>query len=315
MDPTRFDVDVAPGGYVWWYLDALSDDGAHGLTIIAFIGSVFSPYYAHARHRGGSAIADPLAHCAINVALYGKGANRWSMTERRASEVTRSATRLQIGPSALAWTGDTLTLHLDEVTAPLPRRLRGTIEVKTGARPTHRVALDAQGRHRWGVIAPAARIDVAFDAPRLAWSGSAYLDSNRGSVPLEHDFTRWNWSRGHLADGRTAVVYDIERREGGPFAIADWFDAEGGHGAFEPPPVAPLPVTRWGLARETRSELATAPTIALPLEDGPFYSRSVVNTRWLGQPVTSVHEHLSLQRFDRRWVRALLPFRMPRRFW
>ena len=33
-------------GYVWWYVDALSDDGRQGLTIIAFIGSVFSPYYA-----------------------------------------------------------------------------------------------------------------------------------------------------------------------------------------------------------------------------------------------------------------------------
>jgi carotenoid 1,2-hydratase len=35
---------VAPGGYAWWYLDALSDDGRHGLVVIAFIGSVFSPY-------------------------------------------------------------------------------------------------------------------------------------------------------------------------------------------------------------------------------------------------------------------------------
>ena len=47
---------VAPGGYAWWYVDALSDDGRHGLTIIAFIGSVFSPYYAWAAARH----ADPL---------------------------------------------------------------------------------------------------------------------------------------------------------------------------------------------------------------------------------------------------------------
>ena len=45
-------------GYVWWYVDALSDDGRHGLTLIAFIGSVFSPYYALARRRGAG---DPLA--------------------------------------------------------------------------------------------------------------------------------------------------------------------------------------------------------------------------------------------------------------
>ena len=66
------------GGYVWWYVDALSDDGAHGITLIAFLGSVFSPYYAWARRRGPS---DPLRHCALNVALYGPR-KRWAMTER-----------------------------------------------------------------------------------------------------------------------------------------------------------------------------------------------------------------------------------------
>ena len=40
------DGSVAPGGYRWWYIDAVSDDGLHGLTLIAFVGSVFSPYYA-----------------------------------------------------------------------------------------------------------------------------------------------------------------------------------------------------------------------------------------------------------------------------
>jgi hypothetical protein len=28
----RFDQPVAPGGYLWWYVDALSDDGRYGLT-------------------------------------------------------------------------------------------------------------------------------------------------------------------------------------------------------------------------------------------------------------------------------------------
>ena len=53
--PGAFDTPVAPGGYAWWYIDALSDDGRCGLTIIAFIGSVFSPYYALARRRAPGA--------------------------------------------------------------------------------------------------------------------------------------------------------------------------------------------------------------------------------------------------------------------
>mgnify|MGYP000665064969 CR=1 FL=1 len=53
----RFDAPVPPGGYSWWYVDALSDDGQHGITIIAFIGTVFSPWYAWARRGGGGPCA------------------------------------------------------------------------------------------------------------------------------------------------------------------------------------------------------------------------------------------------------------------
>jgi carotenoid 1,2-hydratase len=314
---TRFDVDVANDGYAWWYLDALSDDGSQGLTLIAFLGSVFSPYYASARHRRerrrDARGADPLAHCAFNIALYGRDA-RWSMTERGRHDLSRDATHLAIGPSAMEWTGDRLHLHLDEVTAPLPQRIRGTIDLDVGVRPEHGVTLDLHGRHRWGVIAPCARIDVRLDAPAVSWVGNAYFDTNRGEAPLEHDFVGWNWSRAHLADGRSAVLYDVERRAGGALAIAHWFDAQGLTGTFEAPPIAPLPATRWGLDRRTRSDACVAPRVVKTFEDGPFYSRSVIEAEWSGQPVTSVHEHLSLERFERRWVRTLLPFRMPRRF-
>ena len=236
------------------------------------------------------------------------------MTERDRRRVERDATRLAIGPSSLEWRDGTLRLTLDEIAAPVPSRIRGTIDVAIGMRPTHGVALDPAGRHRWGVIAPHARVEVRLDAPRVEWSGSAYVDSNRGSAALEDDFVRWDWSRTHLPGGRTAVVYDIERRGADALSIAQTFDADGSVSRFDAPPVAALATSRWGLSRTIRSDAGTVPTIALPLEDGPFYSRSVVSSQWDGERVTSVHEHLSLDRFGRRWVRALLPFRMPRRF-
>ena len=49
------------------------------------------------------------------------------------------------------------------------------------------------------------------------------------------------------------------------------------------------------------------------LEDTPFYARSLLATTLLGEPVTAVHESLSMLRFRQRWVQYLLPFRMPRR--
>jgi carotenoid 1,2-hydratase len=81
----RFDADVPPGGYLWWYVDGLSDCGQYGLSVIAFVGSVFSPYYHWAGRR------DPDDHVCINVALYRPGGNRWSMTERGRGSMSRDA--------------------------------------------------------------------------------------------------------------------------------------------------------------------------------------------------------------------------------
>ncbi len=103
----------------------MSDDGEHALTIIAFIGSVFSPYYALARGLGRG---DPLNHCALNVALYGSR-KRWALTERTRADLVRDETSLTIGPSKLDWDGTALTIEIDEVTVPLPSRIRGTVRV------------------------------------------------------------------------------------------------------------------------------------------------------------------------------------------
>lgn len=114
----RFDQNVRPGGYLWWYVDALSDDGQYGLTVIAFVGSVFSPYYYWARQRDPN--TNPENHCAINVAIYGRGVRRWSMTERGRRHVSRDAHHFQVGPSQLRWTGQYLELDLNEWSVPIP---------------------------------------------------------------------------------------------------------------------------------------------------------------------------------------------------
>ncbi|MFW5680508.1 MAG: carotenoid 1,2-hydratase, partial [Pseudomonadota bacterium] len=136
------------------------------------MGSVFSPYYAW------SGRTDPLDHCALNVALYGAGGKRWTMTERRRTAVERSADRLRIGPSALSWDGRTLTIDIDEVGAPIPRRLKGRVRLTTTALGGHVETLHAAGGHRWSPIAPAARVEVELEKPERSWSGVGYLDAN-----------------------------------------------------------------------------------------------------------------------------------------
>lgn len=315
-----FDTPVPPGGYAWWYIDALSDDGHHGLTLIAFVGSVFSPYYAWARRQAGSrrdAPANPLNHCALNVALYASPGSAaptgWTMTERGHAAVQRSTSTLRIGPSSVQWNGEVLSIAIDEVTVPWGRHLRGVVRLYPTAVQSQSYPLDAAGRHQWCPIAPLARVEVELEQPDLRWNGTGYLDTNRGERPLEQDFLNWDWSRATLSGQRSAVLYDAIRLDGSALSLALAFDAAGQARPIPTPPKVVLPLTRWRLPRTTRCGSPEAAQVLQSLEDGPFYSRSLLSTRLLGEDVTAVHESLSLQRWKQPVVQCMLPFRMPRR--
>ncbi len=287
----------------------MSDDGRHGITLIAFVGSVFSPYYARARRRGAG---DPANHVALNVALYGAGARRWTMTERGRASAERSRDHYRIGPSGLHWDGSALRFDIVEWAAPLPRRVRGSVRVMPHALVDRVATLDPARHHRWRPIAPAARVEVAFESPAMRWQGEGYFDSNEGDEPLEARLRRWHWSRASLPGG-SAVLYDVEARDGARCALALRFDRRGGVEAFAPPAEAALPASRiWRIARTARSDDG-APRLQRTLEDTPFYARSVVGQRLFGDAVEAVHESLDLDRFRHPLVQAMLPFRMPRR--
>ena len=266
---------------------------------------MFSPYYAWARRRGP---ADPENHVCLNVALYGRPGG-WSMTERGRGALHRDATRLAIGPSHLEWDGSSLRIHIRERGCPLPFALRGTVTVHPAALTGARFLLDQPGRHRWSPIAPAARVEVAFEQPDLRWSGPGYLDTNDGDRPLEADFRHWDWCRAPTGRGAT-ILYNATRTEGGEQSLALSIE-DGRVERFEPPPRATLPPTRWRIARPTRAE--APPRLVRTLTDAPFYARSVIATRLRGQELTAVHESLEMPRFQAPWVQAMLPFRVPRR--
>lgn len=251
----------------------------------------------------------------MNVALYGTDRTRWAMTERGRSGLSRSADELVIGPSSMAWEGDTLVVRIEEFGAPVPRRVRGTVRVHPKAMTSGPFQLDAAGRHHWWPLAPESRVEVEMDTPRRSWSGNGYLDTNGGSEPLEAGFRYWDWSRTKLKQG-SAVLYDATLIDGTQRPLALRFDGKGGTERFEPPPRIPLPSTFWWrIRRGTQTDADSTARVEETLEDTPFYARSTVGARLLGEPVTAFHESLSLERFDTRWVQLLLPFRMPRITW
>jgi carotenoid 1,2-hydratase len=300
---------VASGAYLWWYVDALSDDGRHALTLIAFVGSVFSPYYRRAQVRGVATADD---HCALNVVLYTPGRKRWTMTERGARHVSRERHNFRIGPSHLRWTGQALVIDIDERATPLPHRVRGRITVHPQGLSPFVAGLDDRAAHRWGPVAPCARVEVQMADPQLSWSGHGYVDSNEGDEPVDRGFTSWDWQRATLADGSTAVLYDTRQTDGrADRVLAVRFGQDGRADRIDPPPRQALPPSGWRICRQARSDVSSP--ACRTLEDTPFYARSLVQATVLGQPVAAMHETLDTRRLVSPVVQLMLPFRMPRR--
>ncbi|MFW5660081.1 MAG: carotenoid 1,2-hydratase [Oceanicaulis sp.] len=267
---------------------------------------MFSPYYAWAGRRA------PMDHCALNVCLYARGKTRWAMTERGAGAVSVSADRFRVGPSQVRFEDGALIYDIDERGAPLPYPVRGRVVFSPQVVQQEGFALDAAGRHVWRPIWPRARVEAHFDRPGVSFKGAGYVDMNAGTEPLEAGFASWNWARASSKDG-AIILYDSVWRSGGGSNLALEIGADGAARRFKAPPTAGLPNVGWGVARATRAE--TGARVVKTLEDTPFYSRSLVESDCLGAPRTFMHESLDLDRFASGWVKTLLPFRMPRRFW
>ncbi len=299
-----FDVAVPPSGYRWWYADGISEDGDHAIVVIAFVGSVFSPYYFRARSRGP---ADPTDFCAINIGLYRRRGDLWAMTERGRGAVDRSPDRFRVGPSRLEWHDDRLDIHIRERCTPFAQRLQGRLSIYPEVINERAFLLDAGGRHSWHPYAPTARIAVDLQRPGLRWSGHGYFDSNAGERALEDDFLRWNWSRGRRGDN-AVITYAVTEVSGQERALALRFGPDGTPSELLVPGAEQLPRTGWRVDREVRSEPGAS--VLRTLEDTPFYTRSLVRA---GNAGVVMHESLALDRFRSGWVQFLLPFRMPRR--
>ena len=287
----------------------MSDDGRFGLTIIAFVGSVFSPYYARARRKGPTA---PENHVAVNVALYGKGARRWTMTERGRSALHRTRDTLNIGPSRLHWNGQALELALDELAVPMPGRVRGTVRIVPQCLPAREFILDRSGHHIWQPVAPMARAEIRLSSPDLHWTGHAYFDHNRGIEPLEDGFKSWDWSRQNTGNS-ARILYDVVTRNGASEILAVEVTKDGRISHFDSPPRADLPPAFWRVSRTTRCDGGAPAAVVQTLEDAPFYTRSLIRSSINGDKSLSVHESVDLDRFRSPIVQAMLPFKMPRR--
>jgi len=309
----RFDLPLQAPGYRWWYIDAASADHSQAITVIAFRGSVFSPYYRRARKHS----ADADNHVALNVAVYGRNSQRWAMTERGRKALHCQPQLLRIGKSQLRWQDDQLIVDINERCAPIPHALRGQLRIRLGPAQSQHFELDPGGNHAWWPLAPLASIEVDLSHPEQYWHGRAYVDSNAGREPLEQAFAHWDWCRtadAHSDNDAAMILYNRVLRDGSERRLALQFAADGGLSELPPPAAAALPTTFWRLPRSTGADDGQAELLHT-LESAPFYARSLIRTTLAGQQRVAIHENLDCQRLIKTSTQLMLPFRMPRWPW
>ncbi|MBY5935489.1 carotenoid 1,2-hydratase [Tateyamaria omphalii] len=284
----------------------MSDCGTRAVSVIGFIGSVFSPWYRWSGRK------NPQNHVCINVATYGKG-GRFTMTDRGTSALRQTASRFEVGPSMMRWEDDQLIIDIDEISSPpLISRIKGQIRILPSALTNVELALTDDNAHIWRPFAPRSRIEVDIDRPGWQWEGEGYFDANFGTRALEEDFSYWTWGRYPTGNGATCF-YDATRLDGSELAAAFHFDEQGQATDIPLPPKAPMRRSLWAVKRETRGDAGAQARQVQNMLDAPFYSRSAVETTLNGERTKGVHEALDLRRFRSPLIKPMLAVRVPRR--
>jgi carotenoid 1,2-hydratase len=273
-------------------------------------GNPFSPWYAEAR-RTDVRTASPFAHSALNVVLYGpNGRLLWTLTERSLAPAARGEDVLEIGASRVIREPNRVVVEVREHTAMMRTPVRGRIELvreSAGVAPWN---LDPDGQHQWWLCMPRGRLHV--DLEGLQFSGNGYHDANAGDVALEQSFRSWSWGRAHTENNRTIVSYSVDLRGGGERTQMQEIDPEGNAHEIGSLERRAIGRTAWGIARDTLADPNTEVQVQRTFEDTPFYARTLIRAQVQGSSRVFMHEQLSLERFETRWVQHLLKYRMGR---
>lgn len=285
------------GAYRWFYADVTAGDFT--AVFIFMVGAVFSPRYSSALRKGGL----PVAHSAVNFALYEKGARwLWVLSEYETARVVERT--LHIGSSRLELRPNGgLRAQVVDRTAPWGKPAEATLELEPLC-PTGPELELVQGQpHWWQPISPMARGTVSLPRHDLNLTGGGYHDTNHGHEPLGPTLSGWRWTRLHRP-GETWVDY-------APFGDVPSIRAQATEARVDVQralrPSEALSRTGWGLSVPRRlaaggTELPESPAL---LETSPFYAR-------LESSAPSVHalgEVADFRRFHLPYVRWMAHFR------
>jgi hypothetical protein len=210
----------APGGFTWWYLDALDGEG-NGVVLIWSWGLPFLPGWTAAqRHAPLPAQEAP----SLNVVIYRRGRPDFYLLQpwpaasaswdQESGVLTMGASRLH-APPAQAGEPATVTVSLDCPVSGGAGRLQGTIRVQGMVRqPVAAPGPPSAVAHDWSPVMPGARAEVDLTCADRRWRMTdlpAYHDRNAACCPIDRmGIRRWTWGRVSDAAGASRIWYCVE---------------------------------------------------------------------------------------------------------
>ena len=316
------DLLAAPGGFVWWYFDAVDAQG-NGAVVIWAWGLPFLPGYASASRKGFPEL--PAARPSVNVVFYRDGKEDFYLLQEYAADRARwdGDSTWHLGDSRFHSyvEGDQRVLEIDlDLDVPAyAEKLRGSIRMQGPARQSASNE-SANPDHDWSPLAGPAQAWVSASHGDQKWefSGRGYHDRNGGRVPMHDQGIReWIWGRIPFK-GFERIFYLTWPHSGDPeFQGLDILN-DGTTRQSQPLRVE-IDHRQQSLAGPTypRSiRLLHGDTIWMKIEvkhvldEGPFYLRFMVDGHAEGQSARGISELMPPDKIDTNMMRPLVRMRI-----
>ena len=214
-----------PGGYEWWYFDAVAIDDRHSLVVIFYEGNPFSPSYIDAQQEPSEIAPVPKNFPAVSISVYEDGKPiYYSFTEYSAEQGTFDEARpfVQVGGHSMRTSksaGDLIyELQLQE-SLPSGDKLKATLEFSSeGTGLSFKSSGEQTAGHQWNLVQPRSEVEGTIhietkkDDKVISFEGRGYHDHNTGHEPMREEFSDWYWGRFHFSTA-TLVYYIMNRKK------------------------------------------------------------------------------------------------------
>lgn len=311
---------ASKGGFAWWYVDLVDDDG-NGAVLIWFYGLPFLP--------GARLNPPPSARPGINLVTYEAGRPTGYVLQQLAPEDvdwTPGSTTWRFADSRLRADVDGDRVRLEgslDIVLPSPGgRWRGELYVE-GPRCRFDGPTDDAGEHGWSPFTCFAQGSLSMRAPGRApfhLEGRAYFDTNASERPL-HDLgiADWRWGR-YAFDDHELIYYLVwpEREDTPDIQLLLRVEPNGKVVSHVRPRCELLLPRRnvYGLTfpRELRLLSDDGADVTIRhrhvVDEGPFYLRFISEAEEAGgKRAVGVAERVVPSRVDRPWQRPFVKMR------